>query len=60
MCCCPTARDALCVLLGAALFFFFFYPWPPRDAPAVDWDDLRRAVQAAGADALRAVLRSQS
>ena len=59
MCCCPTARDALCVLLGAALALFFFYPWPPRGAPAVDWDDLRRAAQSVVADAARAVL-SQS
>lgn len=59
MCCCPTARDALCVLLGAALALFFFYPWPLRDAPTVDWDDLRRAAQSVVADAARAVL-SQS
>ena len=59
MCCCPTARDVLCALLGFALALLLISPWtrPAPDEPAVDWADMAAAGSSIVADVTKAALR---
>lgn len=60
MCCCPTARDVLCALLGFALALFLISPWTrptPGGEAVVDWADMAAAGSSIVADVTKAALR---